>query len=198
MYREQCSRRFFWRALRCHKKILQNCRVTAALCQNKEKQLSSEKKIKYWLYFFIVGLFLSGLTAIPLEWQMEIANRKVGIGTPFEGLFPGVSFWVTKIYTGLSITYNEYPFIAYGTDWLAFAHFVLAILFVGPLKDPVRNIWVIEFGMIACVLVIPFAMVFGAIRDIPLIWRMADCSFGVVGMVPLYIVRKEIQKLSAD
>jgi hypothetical protein len=68
---------------------------------------------------------------------------------------------------------------------------------VGPLKDPVKNIWVIEFGMIACILVIPFALIFGAVRELPFLWRLADCSFGVAGFVPLYIVRKEIQKLSA-
>ena len=29
--------------------------------------------------------------------------------------------------------------IAYGTDWLAFAHITIAVAFLGPLKDPVRN-----------------------------------------------------------
>lgn len=161
-------------------------------------ELSIERKIKYWLYFFIVGMFLSGATAIPLEWQMGVANRYLGMGTSLEGYVPGLSFWVTRIYTGLAETYSEYPFIAYGTDWLAFAHFVLAILFIGPLRDPVRNIWVIEFGIISCVLVIPFAMVFGAIREIPFLWRLADCSFGVIGIIPLLIVRKQIKSLQQN
>ena len=55
----------------------------------------------------------------------------------------------------------QYPFLLYGYDWLAFAHFVLAILFIGPYRDPVKNIWIIEFGLIACILVIPFALVAG-------------------------------------
>jgi hypothetical protein len=35
---------------------------------------------------------------------------------------------------------------------------VIAIAFIGPWRDTVKNIWVIEFGMIACVLVVPFAL----------------------------------------
>jgi hypothetical protein len=91
--------------------------------------------------------------------------------------------------------------LAYGYDWLAFAHFVLAILFIGPLKDPVRNKWVIEFGMIACVLIIPFAFIAGHFRGIPVGWRLIDCAFGVIGIIPLSIclskiimVEKEINK----
>jgi hypothetical protein len=49
---------------------------------------------------------------------------------------------------GVVETGARYPFIAYGFDWLAFAHIVLGILFLGAIRDPVRNIWVIVFGMI--------------------------------------------------
>ena len=124
---------------------------------------------------------------------MGIANEYFGLDTSTANIFPEFSFWVNRIYTGLLSTYSEYPFIAYGTDWLAFAHIVLAILFIGPLRDPVKNIWVIEFGIIACVLVIPFALVFGSIRELPLLWRLTDCSFGIIGIVPLLIVRNEIK-----
>lgn len=160
--------------------------------------MTSNLKIRYWLYFFIFGMLLSGVTAIPLEWQLSVANRYFGIDTKLAEILPDLSFWVTRIYTGLSSTYSEYPFIAYGTDWLAFAHIVLAILFIGPLRDPVKNIWVIEFGIICCVLVIPFAMVFGSIREIPIFWRMVDCSFGVIGIIPLIIVRNEIKRLESS
>ena len=34
------------------------------------------------------------------------------------------------------------------TDSLAFAHPLLAIAFIGPLRDSVRNRWVLVFGMI--------------------------------------------------
>ena len=160
--------------------------------------MTSNTKIRYWLYFFIVGLFLSGVSAIPLEWQMGIANKYLGLDTKLGMVLPEFSFWVDRIYQGLTLTYSDYPFIAYGTDWLAFAHIVLAILFIGPLRDPVKNIWVIEFGIISCILVIPFAVVFGAIREIPILWRMADCSFGVVGIIPLLIVYREIKTLARE
>jgi len=87
--------------------------------------------------------------------------------------------------------------MAYGTDWLAFAHLVIAVAFWGPLKDPVRNIWVIEFGMIACVLVIPLALIAGPIRGIPFFWQLVDCSFGVFGIIPLWLCRRDILRLEA-
>ncbi len=143
-------------------------------------------------------MFLSGVTAIPLEWGMSIANQYLGDGTNISYTLPDFSHWVSRIYEGLSSTYQQYPFIAYGTDWLAFAHIVLAILFIGPLRDPIKNKWVIEFGMISCLLVIPFAMIFGSIREIPFLWRMADCSFGVIGIIPLLIVYKEIKRIETS
>jgi hypothetical protein len=90
---------------------------------------------------------------------------------------------------------ENHSFLLYGYDWLAFAHFVLAILFIGPYRDPVKNIWVIEFGMIACVLIIPLAMIAGPARGIPLGWRLIDCSFGVFGFIPLWICYTQTKKI---
>ena len=81
----------------------------------------------------------------------------------------------------------------YGYDWLAFAHFVLAILFIGPYNDPVKNIWVIEFGLIACVLIFPLAFIAGYFRSIPIGWQLIDCSFGVFGFIPLWICYRKIK-----
>jgi hypothetical protein len=96
---------------------------------------------------------------------------------------------------GLTATNGRYPFLAYGTDWLAFAHLIIAVAFIGPYIDPVRNKWVITFGLIACAGVLPLAFIAGAIRGIPLPWRLIDCSFGVVGSVPLLICRRAIAAL---
>ena len=91
---------------------------------------------------------------------------------------------------GLREMYAAHLWIAYGTDWLAFAHLVLAVFFIGPWRDPVRNVWVLRAGIIACVLVLPLALICGPLRGIPLYWRLIDCSFGVFGAVPLvYCVR---------
>jgi hypothetical protein len=144
--------------------------------------------IRRWLLFFMIALFLSGLTAIPVEKELAFLSRCFSLDTKLGG-------WIDKVYMGVSDTNNKYPFIAYGYDWLAFAHFMLAILFIGPYKDPVRNKWVIEFGIIACLLLIPFAFITGHFRGIPLAWRLIDCSFGIVALVPLSICWKKIIQL---
>jgi hypothetical protein len=137
------------------------------------------------------GLVLSGLTAFPLEAELQIAYE----------LFPGslrdsaLGSWLGTVYEGVRFTNAEFPFMAYGTDWLAFAHLVIAIAFIGPLKDPVRNIWVIEFGLIACAAIFPFAFLAGAVRGIPLYWRLVDCLFGFTGGLVLLFCYRDIRKL---
>ena len=144
--------------------------------------------IKRWLTFFMAALFLSGLTAMPAEAELAFLTRLFPVNT-------ALGKWIYNVYRGVANTNADYPFIAYGYDWLAFAHFALAILFIGPFRDPIRNKWVIEFGIIACVLIIPFAFIAGHFRGIPLWWRVIDCSFGVVGLMPLIICRKKIIQL---
>lgn len=36
-------------------------------------------------------------------------------------------------------------------------------------------------------IVLPMAFVFGPIRGIPFFWRLIDCGFGVLGILPLYL-----------
>jgi hypothetical protein len=151
--------------------------------------LKTKKKIKYYLIFFIVGLILSGLTAFPIETGLFYVKQYMSI------LPIAMQEWITKVYIALNETNEKFPFLAYGTDWLGFAHIVIAVAFIGPLRDPVKNIWIIEFGMIACVMVIPLAFIAGSIRQIPFFWQMIDCSFGVFGIIPLYFCWKEIKKL---
>jgi hypothetical protein len=50
-------------------------------------------------------------------------------------------------------------------------------------------------------MVIPFALVAGYFRGIPIWWRLIDCSFGIVGLVPLSIVRglvSELERMQDD
>jgi hypothetical protein len=155
-------------------------------------------RIRIVMGLFIAALVLSGATAIPLEWEADVLARVVGV--PADGPAaeaPGLAHWIAAVRTGLHETHAKYPFMAYGTDWLAFAHFVLAILFLGVLRDPVRHLWVLTFGMIACVLVIPTALVFGWVREIPFAWQLIDCSFGVLGIVPLWLSRRWAAELAA-
>jgi len=147
-------------------------------------------RIRLWLVIFIVGLVLGGATALPLETELNWLAR-IAASSPNSGL----SRWISSVHEGLAETNARYPFLAYGTDWLAFAHFVIAVAFVGPYRNPVKNVWVIEFGMIACAMVVPFALLAGAVRGIPFGWRLIDCSFGVFGILPLWACRIWIKKL---
>jgi hypothetical protein len=152
----------------------------------KEKQI-----IRNWLKVFILSLFISGLTAIPVEKELTyIINH-----FPFDGTIKG---WLEEVLLGVQHTGRDYPFLFYGYDWLAFAHFVLAILFIGPFRHPVKNKWVIEFGIIACILIIPFALIAGHFRGMPFWWRIIDCLFGIIGLAPLIICLTNIKKLEAE
>jgi hypothetical protein len=96
---------------------------------------------------------------------------------------------------GTTATNRIYPFLAYGTDWLAFSHLVIAVAFIGPLRDPVRNRWVLAFGVIACAGVVPLALIAGQVRGIPFYWRLIDMSFGVFGALPLLLCLHYVRRL---
>lgn len=152
------------------------------------------KRIRILLSIFIAGLVVSGATAIPLETELKLLAHIAGAdGNAEHG---GFAAWLLKVRDALVATNARYPFIAYGTDWLAFAHFVIAVAFIGPWRDPVRNVWIVEFGMIACALVVPFALVMGSVREIPFGWRLIDCSFGIFGIIPLWFCRRLIKQLA--
>ncbi|MDQ1008014.1 hypothetical protein QFZ82_002499 [Streptomyces sp. V4I23] len=154
--------------------------------------------IRVWLVFFVVCLVLSGATAFPLvtelRWLEGLLNSAA---SPVPEHLPGLAEWIGRVREGLDATEEAYPFVLYGTDWLAFAHLVIAVAFYGPYRDPVRNIWVVEFGMIACAGIIPLALICGPVRGIPFWWSVIDMSFGVFGMIPLYAVRRRIKRLEA-
>jgi hypothetical protein len=152
------------------------------------------KGIRVWLVFFIVCLVLSGATAFPLVHELRWTEDLLRALSVPEHL-PGLMDWIERVRRGLDVADAEHPFLLYGTDWLAFAHLVIAVAFYGPYRDPVRNIWVVEFGMIACAGIIPLALICGPIRDIPFWWSVIDMSFGVFGVIPLYVVRKKIKRL---
>lgn len=155
-------------------------------------------QIRWLLGFFIVALALSGLTAFPLLHELNLLARLLGVdGGPPAGDAQGLGWWIWRVREGLERTYAADPFIAYGTDWLAFAHLVLAVFFIGPWKDPVRNVWCIQAGMIASVAVIPLALVCGPLRGIPFYWRLIDCSFGVFGILPLWMALRLTRRLEA-
>jgi len=71
---------------------------------------------------------------------------------------------------------EQYPFMLYTFDWLGFAHIVIAILLIAPMKDPIKSLWVIEFAIISCITT--FSAIF---------------IFGIIGAELLFCCEKEIQ-----
>ncbi|MFB0620704.1 hypothetical protein [Streptomyces sp. AGS-58] len=154
------------------------------------------KGIRAWLVLFVVCLVLSGATAFPLVHELRWTESALDALSVPEYL-PGLTGWISRVRDGLDAVDADQPFVLYGTDWLAFAHLVIAVAFYGVYRDPVRNIWVVEFAMIACAGIVPLALVCGPIRGIPFWWTLIDMSFGVFGVIPLHVVRKKIRRLEA-
>ena len=153
------------------------------------------RRTRVWLMLFVLGLVLSGLTAVPIRAEVRLLRKIAGEGSWIGNSWPAFSAWISHVHHGVNEVGREQPFLFYGTDWLAFGHLIIAVFFLGALRDPVRNLWVIHAGMIACALVIPWALVFGPIRGIPFFWQLIDCSFGVVGIVPLYLAHRCIRRI---
>ena len=164
---------------------------------NRQQQL--RRWLKWLTWFFIVGLVISGATAMPLQTELDLIANWFGIADQSSATAASeLARWLLTVRGALRDAGATHPFVFYGTDWLAFGHFVIAIAFVGALRDPVRNRWLFDFGLIACVLVIPFALVCGGLRGIPIWWRLIDCSFGVVGFTPLWFCRKWSRELEVS
>ena len=149
------------------------------------------------LGLFILGLVMSGITAFPLHHELDLLAGMLGVDQFSPQTAPhDLGRWVLTVRDGLHTMYAEHPWIAYGTDWLAFAHLVLAVFFIGPWRDPVRNVWVLQAGVIACVLVLPLALICGPLRGIPFYWRLIDCSFGVLGALPLLWCLRLVKRMA--
>jgi hypothetical protein len=137
---------------------------------------------------FIIGVVLSGLTAMPLQTQLDVGVRFVDRSSD-------VGHWVWRVRDDVERINRESPFIFYGFDWLAFGHIAIAILFIPAWRDPIRNRWLLDYGLLLCGLVIVWALCCAPFRGIPWGWVALDCSFGVFGAVPLYLARRSIKRI---
>lgn len=156
--------------MKSHTKTLQHIRIRTAL--------------------FIAGLFISGLTCFPVVTELQWARI---LYTAWGAPLPP---FIAQVIAGVSSTSAEYPFLFYGFDWLGFAHILFALLFYGVYKDPVKNIWVTQFGIIACFAIFPLAFIAGPLRGIPFWWQVVDSSFGIIGLVvmwPAYTMTKTLE-----
>ena len=84
-------------------------------------------RVRVWLILFVIGLVLSGVTAFPLQAETDLLVRL--LHADWLPAPDGLVRWVDRVHTGIVDTNERYPFMAYGTDWLAFAHLVIAIAF---------------------------------------------------------------------
>lgn len=153
------------------------------------------KKIRLMILFFMIALVLSGVTAFPVETELRWLLNHPSLVPAF------AQNWLQEVYNALVETNAKYPMLAYGYDWLAFAHIVIAMAFIGPFRDPVRNVWIIDWATLACIAVFPLAFIAAPIRHIPYYHVIIDCSFGAIGIVPLLICKrwiKQLKKQQAD
>src|SRR5262245_2869756 len=95
------------------------------------------QRVRLFTCIVIVALVVSGATAIPLQWELETSAKILGVAdsNPDQSM-TGFTRWILRVRDALRATNLAYPFLAYGTDWLAFGHFAIAIAFVGALRDP--------------------------------------------------------------
>ena len=145
----------------------------------------------------MLGLFIAGVTAFPLLAEVNLlSDLLVGEGQSLDPTaHTGVTRWILTVREGLEVTYHNYPWVAYGTDWLAFGHLMILLFFILPYREPVRYEGVLWVGIWMSLLVLPLAFICGPLRGIPWYWQLVDCSFGVVCIVPLYIAIRQLRVL---
>jgi len=148
---------------------------------------------RIWLILFSTALIASGLTAIFAREGLRFLSPLFSQVSFLQSFWPSMSDWLTLVFHAIEEVYDKYPFLAYGYDWLAFGHFIISIPFLMAIRDPIRHSWVITYGIFACLAVLPFAILFGAIRGIPLFWRGVDTLFGLGGLIVLLIIRNQLK-----
>jgi hypothetical protein len=170
--------------------------LSEVLCQYGDMKTSyTLTRTRFWLIVFATALIGSGTTAIFPREGLRLLSPLFTPGSVFQTAWPAMAAWLSLVQQAIEQTYTTYPFLAYGYDWLAFGHFIISIPFLMAVRDPLRHSWVITYGISACLAVLPFAVVFGAIRGIPLFWRGVDTMFGIGGLIVLLVLRKQLRAL---
>lgn len=147
------------------------------------------RKIKLAIIIIIAGLILNGITAVPLQTELNMLLSKPDILPEF------LRSWWMYAQKGITETTRHYTFMRYGFDWLAFAHLLIAIAFIGPLKDPVKNEWIITWGMIASALSVLMAIGWERLRGIPFWWSCVDASISIASFAILWLCYRWIRQL---
>jgi hypothetical protein len=137
------------------------------------------KRIRFALLIFISLLILSGITAFPLRTELQFLMH-------YRSMFPHfLQVWIEEVSAAIKATPE---LVLYGTDWLAFAHIVIALFFIPVYRDPFRYQANLLSGMVACIGIVPLALICGTTRGIPGFHQVIDCAFGCFGILPLLYV----------
>lgn len=147
------------------------------------------RKIRMVLLMFVILLALSGITAFPIRTEIQFLVDHISSFPPF------FQNWIMELSTSIQQTPDV---MLYGTDWLAFAHIIIALFFIPVFLDPIKYKINLQIGMAACILVFPLAFICGPIRNIPFFHQLIDCSFGLIGICFLYFVYTRINKLNTQ
>ncbi|MBP5220839.1 MAG: hypothetical protein J6034_09120, partial [Bacteroidaceae bacterium] len=86
------------------------------------------KKIRGIIVFFMIALALSGITAFPIETELNTFFSVTGINSESVKDDPEIFKFLHYIKENVTETNQKAPQLAYGCDWLAFAHLVIALL----------------------------------------------------------------------
>ena len=124
------------------------------------------RRVRRRTAIFIVGLVLQRRDRAADPDPARARRARPGRG-PARGRARARRRWPTWLQTlrdGIRATAAGAPFMFYGTDWLAFGHFAIAVAFVGALRDPLRNRWLFQYGMWICAAVPVWALVCGPVR----------------------------------
>ena len=155
------------------------------------------RKVRLLILLFIIGLVLSGITAMPVQTQLDIAAKCFGV----ENLTPPATDhsafiqWLVKVRAEVTRLNVQAPYIFYGFDWLAFGHISVAIAFIWAYRDPIQHRFLFNYGLVLCALIPPWAILTGTIRGIPGWWMLIDCSFAILGSIPLLLCKILIESM---
>ncbi len=143
-------------------------------------------KIRMAISVFMALLILSGITAFPLRTETDfLIAHKNSFPEPLAN-------WIQTVYDAVRQTPDV---VLYGTDWLAFAHIIIALFFIPVYINPVRYKANLLVAITACGAVFILAFVCGPVRGIPFFHQLIDCAFGFIGFFPLWFVYKKIGHL---
>jgi hypothetical protein len=155
--------------------------------------MAKSTRARWMLLIVAFGLFVSGVTVWPAIAELKLAVRLMTLcnSNPSGELHA----FILKVIEGLEATNAKYPFLLYAHDWLAFAHIMLAILFAGAARDPVRNKWIVQCGLIMCASVPILAGICISIRELPGWWFWIDFAFAPGAALPLWIAYRDIRAI---